>query len=406
MGLILLNFIRKYLLLLVTLAVGVFLSTIVFNNNLKTGLHKRISHQFNSIGTAKMMKGQGHIKSSKDLYYRPLSLNTIIHSHDKLQVSNNGELNLVLFDESKFHLAAKTKLQCLKVGLYNHVHILKGNAFITLGKRTVILVANKKHRFIISGNFSDFNIQMKSPEEFTIASIMGEITIQQDDILFKMDEGKIFNYKFGKISHDKKTLTTMFPRNNQIHWVNQEKSGQFIWQYVPGADRYKLEISLNGDFKNILVGKNLQNTQYISDPLPFNSSIYWRVKAYSGKDILKQSLTNRLEIKKNTPPVVELPYHKNIYYYPKKEISTYLLGEGYPIVLKWFDWSGAKSYLYELSRDQSFEDIYMTETIVKTFKKTNLPPGIFYFRVRINEIRGVVSAWSMPITFTINDGSF
>jgi hypothetical protein len=71
------------------------------------------------------------------------------------------------------------------------------------------------------------------------------------------------------------------PKNNSENFIN----GNVTWIKVDKAVKYKLQLSLSNDFKNLIVDSNLTNVvifQYSN--LQYEKEYFWRVKAYSVYD--------------------------------------------------------------------------------------------------------------------------
>ena len=101
--------------------------------------------------------------------------------------------------------------------------------------------------------------------------------------------GDGFAFKYGGIVLVKPNNPTLiFPFNCTI---NQAVDPQFKWDKIFGAIKYKIEISRDSGFTDIINTQIVGDTIYKQAPSIFeNSKLYWRVKAYSGSDSSEYSV--------------------------------------------------------------------------------------------------------------------
>jgi len=146
----------------------------------------------------------------------------------------------------------------------------------------------------------------------------------------------------------------------------------FNWEGGKGVKNYKIDISKDIDFKNIIRSAGTATSFYNTGKLP-EGSYYWRVSADYGYGELLVSNTVHLVV---TPPVPVT--------YISPANGTVLDGLSDQIKFTWRDFSEAGNYLFELSSDPEFKNrIVFIKTDVKNFTAKNPGKGKYYWRVSI-----------------------
>lgn len=166
---------------------------------------------------------------------------------------------------------------------------------------------------------------------------------------------------------------------------------KFVWTPVTGAIKYKIQISENSNFSNLIRNVDIIHSEYILELNNPKEYYYWRVKAFTTYDSSKWS-DNWIVKPYNPFQKINLISPKN----GELQVRT-------TDTLYWQSILGADFYILDIATDKDFTDLVVSELKLQTNKYifTGLSKGKQYFwRVKcsINERENV---WSNVWSFTI-----
>ena len=173
--------------------------------------------------------------------------------------------------------------------------------------------------------------------------------------------------------------------------TNQPINPTLVWNSVNGAEKYKLQLTLNEDFSSIEYSQNnLTDTLHSLSNLSNDTQYFWRVQAYSTNSSSEWSEIWNFTTIVDTPSVVTLQSPLNG--------ST---GNILPIIAQWHRSSLAETYRIQLSTDVNFTTLILdqsnlTDTSYSFDNLDNLT--VYYWRVSASNIGGV-SNWSEVWSF-------
>jgi len=174
--------------------------------------------------------------------------------------------------------------------------------------------------------------------------------------------------------------------------TNQPTSVPFMWESVPGGDRYQLQVATVSDFSATFadVG-NIQDTTTLVSGFDFDRTYYWRVR---GGNILGngdwsqvRSFTTMMAV----PPAPELATPED----GAEDVLTTLQ-------LTWNESATATSYRVQVSEQSGFMSTVVNEgNIANTsFTVSNLEHSkTYYWRVNASNVSGT-GGWSAIRSFT------
>ena len=171
--------------------------------------------------------------------------------------------------------------------------------------------------------------------------------------------------------------------------VNNQLSGELIWNSVEGAENYCIEISDEPDFSNIKkIVKEYQDTVYKYTDLEHGTNYYWRVFASRDND------TSYWSAIWNFHTVLEEP--KPLYpSYNQENVET-------SIVFIWDSMATATSYWFQAAEDEDFVERFLDTMGIKTNSLfiDEIPPGRkLYWRIMAFK-DNQYSEWSLTYPFT------
>ncbi|MFH1051046.1 MAG: aryl-sulfate sulfotransferase [bacterium] len=152
---------------------------------------------------------------------------------------------------------------------------------------------------------------------------------------------KVFSFKTMKIV----PLTPPELINPSNSAEDYSISGYYIWKYVPGANEYSLEVSLDSLFNNIIESRKINSdTTAFFEKYKYNNQYFWRVKAYNSYDSSDWSeVWNFTTADETTYPETQLLEPSNA--------STKIKIKG---TFKWLKEQLVKKYHLQLSEDENF----------------------------------------------------
>jgi CSLREA domain-containing protein len=173
--------------------------------------------------------------------------------------------------------------------------------------------------------------------------------------------------------------------------LTNDNTPTFIWQAVPEADTYHIQIDDTADFDPPLTAEAVVSPATYTPEvvLADNTTYYWRVLGLKGEQPGPWSdvWTVRTDIARLRAPLLSLP---------KDRTNT-------PDKTPTFSWgavTGAKGYQIQVDSDLAFT-VGPVDTTVATYTSPELPYGVYYWRVRARDAAGNWSDWSLTRTVTI-----
>jgi hypothetical protein len=168
----------------------------------------------------------------------------------------------------------------------------------------------------------------------------------------------------------------------------------FDWNDVIGATGYTMQISIDNSFLSGVSTFNLTNSNHTISGLMYDNTFYWRVKATENNNESPWSTvwSFTTEIQTLDAPILISPENNAI------DIDSL------SVEFEWNEVSDANTYTIEISPDESFTDLFYTETTANlSITKGDFSCGtVYYWRVNATN-SSITSNWSEIRQFTIAD---
>ncbi|MEN0058913.1 MAG: FecR domain-containing protein [Bdellovibrio sp.] len=236
---------------------------------------------------------------------------------------------------------------------------------------------------LISGN-----LQYKNPRKQTVAELPQNATVavtQKGDVR-PVEKPQLF-------------LRTA----DKVRWLREKPQDPlpFAWQSRGDISRYEFEMSSTADFNTVLIAKSTSEMQtQVTEKLP-SGVYYWRLKAVSSEgEIQVQSPTQQIFLTQLGVPEIITPT-------PAAAINLTVKGtpENLSAATPW-QWKAEpalRDFRWQLSQTEDFSAV-LGEGRSKTLSvlSPKLPAGTYWLRVQGATAEQKVSAWSEPVSFSLN----
>ena len=175
--------------------------------------------------------------------------------------------------------------------------------------------------------------------------------------------------------------------------VDEEKLSSskvtFVWDPVPDAIKYKIQLSTREDFSTTVFSVNTTtNTYPYLTSLLSGKTYYWRIRALAGVSWTDWESHRFYSMDPLAAPGLAAPENGSLRY-PN-------------LSLTWFSVTNAVQYQLQVARDSAFTDLVFKGKVSDTFKDfSDLAPGKYYWRVKSIEAGGLKSPWSQVRQFTV-----
>lgn len=164
------------------------------------------------------------------------------------------------------------------------------------------------------------------------------------------------------------------------------------WSKMPNADKYIVELSKDGSFKQPIRLESRTPASLMTVPAP--GDYKWRVKPVdkAGRAITSYSDLGQIKYDLNVPlssPKLMEPAQNMTMYFQKSGTRVF-----------WMEWNPvrqADAYILEIAKDADFKNVLMTEKMKKTriLVQRSMPQGKLYWRVKAEGDGGQkTSNWS------------
>ncbi len=168
------------------------------------------------------------------------------------------------------------------------------------------------------------------------------------------------------------------------------------WDAIPGANQYRIQLSLDSQFTTMLINVKTADTAYkYLTPLTIGKTYYWRIQPRFGSTWGDWSPTLKF-FAKNPPaiPVLDSP------------VSGYITNQpGFP--LTWKTALRGDHYQVQVAKDALFTVIVKSETLLPGVTTYPAPGGAwadgqYYWRVRAYDEVNVKGKWSEVRSFKVD----
>jgi hypothetical protein len=179
------------------------------------------------------------------------------------------------------------------------------------------------------------------------------------------------------------------PENNS---TNTAINGQLTWKPVPTASTYKVQLSTDPDFINVIQNQETYYPIMKYSGLEFEKPYFWRVKAANGT--LESDWSDIFTFSSQPKDLLLSP----IIVYPKNEEFKIPLNPE----ITWNEAYSADSYDIQIATDPAFKTIAKTveDITLNKYQVKDLDYNIFYYiKIRSKNAKRT-SDWSNPIRFT------
>jgi hypothetical protein len=178
----------------------------------------------------------------------------------------------------------------------------------------------------------------------------------------------------------------------------KKKSVTFTWKKGPGIPESRLFITSDRDFNNIVYsGSSKTNFLKIQRELP-EGRYYWRVAGFiEGKEATEPSITGIFNVTGKDTLQLVAPANGAI-------LSPEGEKRDIPVRFSWQKSFFKGKYRLQIARNDSFSDIYRTDTANTYFKIVDsINPGEFFWRVSFLDEDGSVLMSSKPYSFSVRE---
>jgi photosystem II stability/assembly factor-like uncharacterized protein len=168
----------------------------------------------------------------------------------------------------------------------------------------------------------------------------------------------------------------------------------FLWFYLPGADKYHLQIANDANFQDLVFSQDtIVNYSVTVKDLKEQSSFFWRVRGVNIDGNGEWSDVWSFSTSGNAPSLIS-PVNG------KDKVKT-------PLTFKWQLFANGQSYKLQISKSDKFDAIAGGSDAIANTEYIQVPPldvlTDYYWRVQANLFDGSSSDWSQPWSFTTDE---
>jgi Leucine-rich repeat (LRR) protein len=200
-----------------------------------------------------------------------------------------------------------------------------------------------------------------------------------------------------KPGSDLAELDLISPQNNS----EQEPSVSFEWEGIEAARSYQIQLAGDENFSSIIIDSVISAKQFKIQGLPYDSNIYWKVRAIGEQK--EGPWSNSWKFTTKPKPANPGPISTNLL--SPNDGAT---GISPDAVLKWTTVVSASAYKVQLATDQGFNTIIVDQEVESaSFQTSNLDfQQSYYWKVEPIVPNGKTK-WSKVYNFTtVNEASY
>lgn len=190
--------------------------------------------------------------------------------------------------------------------------------------------------------------------------------------------------------------TPQYPVQEQVLWVSDQTPLQIAFNGQVAASDV-LEVAKDPQFSEVVAEIQYPQSPQLVHPragqIFDDGKYYWRIVRKTSDEVHPLFEPLAFSILTTTAPSLSYPAsHMN---FPETK----------PVNIYWQEKTGAQNYRVEVAEDPRFKKVITAQIVRDTkFSLLQLPPGTYYWRVRVEEATGV-SSWAEPRNFNIQKAS-
>jgi hypothetical protein len=190
---------------------------------------------------------------------------------------------------------------------------------------------------------------------------------------------------------------------NSVAWVLPNEPVSLKWQFDGDITSFEVEVATDSDFNKVLIAKATEKEFIEWVPEQNIKKIFWRVKAFHPKvKLVTTSETRELSINHLITPSVRMPEDGQVFLILRDTDDKLKSAPSVPISIE--DNLENSHYKLELSHDDKFTVIERSiESSTKIFEIKDIPPGIFYLRIKSQGPGRPDTSWSKTVKFNMNN---
>lgn len=188
-------------------------------------------------------------------------------------------------------------------------------------------------------------------------------------------------------------LTLTDPQDRQILWLEPTRIPTLSWSRVLKPEEYEIQVAHDSAFKKIVVNEPVSGTSFRPERILAEGVYFWRLVPQQPS--LPAAGPYQFSLAHLNPIELIQPDAQHVFELPRGR-------QDLPVEVSWTCKAGQPNYRVQLSTRDDFNEI-MQEQIISAchWRSVPLPPGVFYWRVRIDGVKETENMWSDSRPFAI-----
>lgn len=360
------------------------------------------------IGSFVVSKNDVRRKNSDTFSWIPASNSTLVFQKDSIFTGSSSTASIQLSDGTVINVEPNSLITLnlkngqmtldLKYGDLQAEIAANSNLTVKTGAEETKLEStsqNEKSKVRMKKAFSGLNVNLESGN----AAITAKGTRKNLDPNAKL---KVANN--GDIKPIEKPQTAILTENMK-RWLkpNPEQPIPVQWQTQGAVSGYEVELSLDPEFKDLLVTEKTKEPQFAFSKTDQEANYYWRVKTYDTTGNLSStSTTQQFAVELFKAPQITSPLHNsltNLEVKPNLDKSVTA-----PVQLTWSAMPQLEKFEYQISQSSDFSELIQSKEVVgmKEAIINGIASGKYFARVKgFSDQFKVATEWSEAVQFEL-----
>ncbi len=372
-------------LLLVASAIGIAVSSfLLVNENILLKRFTTISSDHAEIGEVQRTKNDVRRKVGASLLWFKVDEDETLFEGDSVFTGEKSSTKFLL--NSGVELTLQSNSLVILTTKEDEVFLdLQVGQF---SAKTVAVVAkkttrkNKKRRkiklkstinILQKGKVAQINLEKKAVLKvvksalgaLSLASKRGAVKVRLDGKVEDFKENEVIEIKKDlKLEKKKIKISLQKPSDDESLWLATNNKVQFKWKSNDGNLKYRLLVSRDRDFKNVIIDKETEFNGYVHKNLDSDQIYFWKISSSSNNGDVQESFVYRFETHNRSPLATFSPLHNY-------EINLDDGEKRAKINFYWENRSNDMNYQIQISKSMDFEKNEIDKKINKA-EYTNL----------------------------------
>lgn len=366
------------------------------------GLHTNLQQ----VGSLTKLSNDVRRKTIEDFSWLPIRNQDVVYLKDSLFTGSSSSAILQLTDGTQLRISSNSLITLNMDGGELVLDLKFGDLSADLAANSKLSIKSGEDvsQVINSGQNNTTLELSKKPGASSVKVNTGELTLKsKNQGTSTRLNAQAPTVNLAGAAASKVVLTYSISEGTTFVAPTETSQAELSWSVKSGkAAKFKVEISRQPDFTEIISSLETQELKLLTNPLPTNQKYFWRVLSYDERGVNNnEAVPSFFSLSQlDVPTLVSPGMDQQL----TVDVKQNKVKQGVSIPVTWkSEPNPQKLHQLQISRDENFQTIlvdYKTALLTTTLQR--VPQGQYYIRIRADiPSQKLQSVWSIPSAFSV-----